>query len=230
MGVRFTACVASMVLAWVAGCGGVESSAPPSDGAADVTCEQGGHVSPRGHCVYPAPPGVDCTTSLVFASGQCVPAEWAPACGCAENPCALVFCADGECGSSPLADSQGCSVDGGPEGICWRGECCFGCWDGTTCRSGTEVDACGNSVTQMCHSCGDSCNVGTCSSGFCSSAPINGPGCPPCGGVGEACCAGSSCGPTLACEARLVAEDYGPSLCYATDGGNAADASGEAGP
>jgi hypothetical protein len=220
-----------MVLASTAACGGSESQTPAVDSGGEVECGQGGHVSPRGHCVYPAPLGADCTTSQVFASGRCVPAEWPPACGCADNPCAQVFCADGECGSSPLADAMGCFVDGGKGGVCWKGQCCLGCWDGTSCRPGTEVDACGNSVTLMCTSCGDSCSAGTCNEGFCESAPINGPGCPHCGGLGESCCAGPVCEPPFVCESRLAGEDFAPMRCYAADGGDTGDAAGgDAGP
>ncbi len=79
---------------------------------------------------------------------------------------------DLRCSISP--DLTEC-LSGGEEGLCRAGQCCVGCWDGTACRPGSGVGACGVGGL-LCVNCSDgnactqdSCNPG----GTCSSAVID---------------------------------------------------------
>lgn len=76
---------------------------------------------------------------------------------CAE-PCAeCMTCVAGRC--LPLPDGRGC---GG--GVCRRGACCTGCWDGEACRGGADVASCGATGARCrdCDCAGDACTDGNC--------------------------------------------------------------------
>lgn len=129
------------------------------------------------------------------------------------NLCTYDGCEDGRCIHPPVEDGTGCGL-----GMCYDGQCCTGCWDGSDCRGGMEareVWQCG-SLGRECLDCNDRnpctldlCDIGTlayrcthderdgraCPSGVC-----DGDVCTPCGGEDELCCADGLCdGPGLQC-------------------------------
>jgi hypothetical protein len=104
---------------------------------------------------------------------------------------------------------------------------CTGCWDGTTCRPGTEVTACGmaRGTCRVCNS-GNTCKVDRCTNGVCTSENLIGTKCATgvcadgtcrCGGPSEPCC-----GQNPACQGALVCAEgrcgdcrSNPSICDA---------------
>jgi hypothetical protein len=208
----------------VAACGSASESGPAGVSRDGAACGAGGHVNPLGHCVYPVPE-TQCTSQRRYDNGQCVPGNWAQTCGCAAPLCQQTQCVEGECVRSPTPDGESCIVlSTQVAGICHDGQCCFGCWDGTTCQPGTAADACGT-VGLACHSCVAPCEMAACTRGSCANQPVNGPGCPPCGGLKEPCCAGRACAKPLACEVVIAGEDYAAQLCEEPDAGTILDAS-----
>jgi hypothetical protein len=208
----------------VSACGATGESVPAGLSRDAAACGPGGHVSPLGHCVYPVPE-TQCSSLRRYDNGQCVPGNWAQTCGCAEELCHDTQCVDGECVRTTTPDDESCTViSTQASGICHKGQCCFGCWDGTTCQPGTAAAMCGIAGL-ACHSCVAPCEMAGCSQGSCSNQPVNGPGCPPCGGLMEPCCAGSACAEPLTCENVIAGEDYAPLRCEAPDAGTILDAS-----
>ncbi len=79
----------------------------------------------------------------------------------------------GNCEPIPMGDggmmvpcemeNSACDDGMGVTGVCHGGSCCFGCWDGSECQTGTTPSACG-SAGGMCASCdpGDSCQGSSC--------------------------------------------------------------------
>ena len=154
-------------------------------------------------------------------SNSCLPGTQTSACGsggapctsCStSNPCKTPVCnASGTCATTNKTNGTTC-----PGGLCYGGTCCTGCWDGTTCRTGTTITYCGSAggpcqtctVTNPCrtpvcvgHLCGGA-NVsdgtpcgsnGTCYSGSCCSGCWDGTGCRSgttdfyCGSGGDPC-------------------------------------------
>lgn len=99
----------------------------------------------------------------------------------------------------PCVENQPCNDD---NGVCHDGACCEGCWDGTTCRLGTEATACGGDGA-ACTACGVSattCAVNVCSSftRTCVTQPQHeGQACnSECGASGGATCQNGRCRPT----------------------------------
>lgn len=83
-------------------------------------------------------------------------ADAPPACADIEcGPCER--CVSGRC--VPVPDGAFCGA-----GACRAGACCEGCWDGTACQVGTELDACGGkgSLCASCSCAGDACVEGQC--------------------------------------------------------------------
>ncbi len=106
--------------------------------------------------------------------------------------------------AAPICDCEG--------GVCYRGACCRGCWDGSTCRSGADPGACGVGGV-MCQSCDDgkACTADKCNAnGTCGHDPLTGTTCATgvcvgdvchCGSSGEPCCAtGQACEGTQVCQ------------------------------
>jgi len=95
-------------------------------------------------------------------------------------------------------EGTACNYD---NGICRNGSCCEGCWDGSSCRTGVEVGACGGHGA-ACVDCGDSgtsCAVNVCSSysHTCVTQPQNeGQTCTECGASTSATCQTGRCRPT----------------------------------
>src|SRR5262249_20311854 len=122
--------------------------------ASDAACvRQGiaGTCEASGFCSYP---DVACASGRRFdefaaagLAGTCrtltqPPPDAAPPIGPSLEPCALVSC---------------------PNGTCRAGACCDGCWNGTSCRPGTEPAACGSHGV-ACAACSASeiCGGGAC--------------------------------------------------------------------
>jgi hypothetical protein len=129
--------------------------------------------------------------------------EPASGCGCIDdgNQCTDEFCLAGRCVHPIEADGNACN-----SGICHRGMCCGGCWDGSTCRAGNELAACGSEGLPCTACAADPCSLSSCRS-FCATEPVNGPGCPACGEQLEPCCAGSTCLDGLICTGVPCGED-----------------------
>ncbi|MEM9068417.1 MAG: hypothetical protein AAGE52_07915 [Myxococcota bacterium] len=96
---------------------------------------------------------------------------------CDEGACvdACIVLADAESEEPSARTPCGCDValpgtpceSAGRNGRCWLGECCTGCFDGTTCVDTPSVDACGVGGAQCGACCADErCNAanGTCES------------------------------------------------------------------
>jgi len=82
-------------------------------------------------------------------SGTCEPGTSTSACGvgsvncstCLTAICRQATCSGGICGQTNLPDGTDC-VQTIP-GVCHLGSCCTGCWNGSSCLSGTASSACG---------------------------------------------------------------------------------------
>lgn len=105
------------------------------------------------------------TIAAQDASGEACPAE---------------ECMDGMC-PTDMPDAGDPMMDAGPDtgpvtcsnddectgGTCQGDACCFGCWDGTTCRGGTAAGACGSEGG----TCSECTGTQTCRAGICEAMP-----------------------------------------------------------
>jgi hypothetical protein len=188
------------------GCGSAGATAGDAG-----SCGSGGRLSRLGHCVYETS---QCPTGLRFGTGECVLPAGSPSdCGCAidSNDCIDSLCADGECVHPPVPDKQVCKATTPTPGTCQGGRCCTGCWEGTACQPGTSLGACGQGGLS-CSNCAMPCVASSCNTTSLGSRceygrPLNGAGCPHCGGAGEQCCADVPCESGLKCEPIIIAED-----------------------
>ncbi len=120
------------------------------------------------------PPEVPCTGC--WSGSACEPGDSIAACGtggaaclsCDDgNPCTDDGCSAGACSNVP---SDAATCDGG---TCHGGECCTGCWDGTACRAGDAVDACGaaGAGCDVCEADANPCTTAACVAGACGNPP-----------------------------------------------------------
>lgn len=105
------------------------------------------------------------------------------------------------------------------DGRCYGDVCCRGCWDGTSCRTGQEIAACGAGGA-ACETCDDGnvCTTDSCVAGRCGRMNASGV-CPTgtcvdgackCGSSGQPCCeSGERCVSGLACTAAGADEVCG---------------------
>lgn len=125
------------------------------------------------------------------------------------NPCTLSRVTTCEVFNAP--DGRTCNTIG----ACYGGVCCEGCMEGSTCRTGSELSACGirGTACEDCEALAGECNVPTCTAATtscqlarvadgtpCSSGVCRSGSCASCGGDGDLCCAGDSCSTGLTCE------------------------------
>lgn len=67
--------------------------------------------------------------------------------------CTDYFCSEKQlCDSAPIPDGKACS-DG--SGICAKGACCAGCFDGGVCQPGNTAKLCGAGGAEKCQTCDD---------------------------------------------------------------------------
>lgn len=99
--------------------------------------------------------------------------------------CTVGACVAGACTTQKRPDGISC-----PNGRCYNGTCCTGCWDGGSCRGGISGQYCGSKGV-TCATCQTSnpCKTATCNNGNCvqGQRPF-GWGCP-----GGKCLHGSCC-------------------------------------
>jgi hypothetical protein len=138
--------------------------------------------------------------ALLCAPGRAA-AKTCSAAACDDgNPCTTDTCQGNKCAHTALNAGESC-VLGGVNGTCHIGNCCTGCWNGSTCQPGTGKLACGRNGAN-CGTCGVDC-LGDCSTGTCNAAQVlpNGTTCS--SGTGQcwggACCAGAKCWNGVAC-------------------------------
>jgi hypothetical protein len=94
------------------------------------------------------------------------------------------------------------------------GASCAGCWQDGVCVGGTEMEACGTGggACQRCQASFDLCTTTRCEHGCLGELTGAAPGCPPCGGDHQPCCARSTCAAGLRC-GDLFQEDLVTTLC-----------------
>ncbi len=96
----------------------------------------------------------NCGNGVIDPGEKCDPGKGSPepcptAADCDDGePCTDDFIANGGCQAlcahNYLKDGTACPLpDGGTPGVCEKHACCTGCWDGTTCASGTAGAVCG---------------------------------------------------------------------------------------
>jgi hypothetical protein len=110
-------------------------------------------------------------------NGSCCTGCWNGACQAGDQPknCGIVgnWCSDctvsaDECSTGDCV-SHTCLVKpatgilcASGQGICQMGICCTGCWNGSTCQTGTTSQFCGKGG-ELCQSCGsNACSGGAC--------------------------------------------------------------------
>lgn len=136
-------------------------------------------------------PDVPCTGC--WSGAACEPGDTVAACGiggaacvsCDDgNPCTDDACSAGACANVPN-DAATC-----PGGTCHGGACCSGCWDGTACRAGEEVAACGaaGAACEACEEDSNPCTAAACVAGACANPPDDAATCP-----GGTCHGGDCC-------------------------------------
>ena len=125
-------------------------------GDTDKDCGAGGAVCKDcGGSAECASNGVCCAGCLT-AIGACDPGTSVSACGkdggactaCPGGPCGAALCNSGTCGINAKPDKTTC-----PQGLCYKGVCCTGCWDGNNCQPGTDDKKCGSGGID-CITCG----------------------------------------------------------------------------
>lgn len=152
-----------------------------------------------------------CEEGLTWCDGLCVDLNSDPEhCGGCDTGCVVTdscfeaVCIDKVCGKEPADDGTPC-----PEGTCYKGTCCMGCWDGFACKVGNSGQLCGTAGEEckVCPSSSHPCQKATCIEGMCAlvdkptgdpcpeGACLNGTCCEGCIS-GNACLAGDS---TYAC-------------------------------
>jgi len=80
-----------------------------------------------------------------------------------DDPCSLNLCEAQGCEFPPAPDMTPC-----PDGLCYDGACCPGCWDGMSCQPGDGLNLCG-AAGSLCEDCddGDACTDDRCAVGTC---------------------------------------------------------------
>jgi len=96
------------------------------------------------------------TSSCGAAGGACKDCTFS-------SNCKVGACTGGGCTTQNRPDGIAC-----PNGRCYNGMCCTGCWDGATCRGGISGQYCGQKGV-TCGTCQNSnpCKTATCTSGYC---------------------------------------------------------------
>jgi hypothetical protein len=79
------------------------------------------------------------------------------------NPCTDDKCANGSCTHPAKQNGEPC-----PNGRCYGGACCAGCWNGSSCQTGSATGACGTGGG-ACANCddGNECKADSCVGGAC---------------------------------------------------------------
>ncbi|RYZ02787.1 MAG: hypothetical protein EOO73_30460 [Myxococcales bacterium] len=112
----------------------------------------------------------------------CRPGDGLAACGSgggacescvSADKCVAAECVPGKfaCDANPIPDGKPCS-DG--SGICQKGACCTGCFDGGVCQPGTDVKLCGAGGADKCENCddGNPCTDDICGPKGCEHPPV----------------------------------------------------------
>lgn len=124
-----------------------------------------------------------------------------------------------ECAHTYKADHTSCQR-GGQGGICHKGACCMGCWNGTACVDGSLVGECGGGGGDCldCQQGLDQCKSATCAQGSCGTQPMDGVACA--GGVchGGSCC--TTCWNGTQCVAGSAASACGSGGAACADCGD----------
>ncbi len=149
-----------------------------------------------------------CTGCVQKAKGGgylCRPGDGLAACGSgggacescvSSDKCQATQCVPGKfvCDSDPIPDGRPCS-DG--SGICQKGACCTGCFDGGTCQPGTDAKLCGVGGAEKCENCddGNPCTEDICGSKGCEHPAVE---------AGKSCDSDTNlCNGTAKCEGTV---------------------------